>query len=311
MRKYAVAVVTYNRKGLLEECIDHILNQVYKVAAVIIVDNNSNDGTREYLKKLSQVMSDNEINFRVLLNDSNKGGAGGYEAAVKDAVRLQGIDYVTLIDDDAMLDAMYIKCIDEEIERNPEISAYSGSVYVDGAIDTSHRRRVKSRLLADFYDVPIKEYVERDTFEYELTSFCGVTISMSLIKKIGLPLGAYFIRYDDTEYSFRINKYSKIINVNSALLIHKVGVKNSGNKRPIDIKLYYDVRNRIDMCRRHCGKASVMLLYIRAYMQCAASFVMEHLSVQKEKKMMYMKKKQYYCMALHDAFCHVSGKGAV
>ena len=43
--KIVAVVVTYNRKELLLECIQAILNQTYKLEKVIVIDNNSNDGT--------------------------------------------------------------------------------------------------------------------------------------------------------------------------------------------------------------------------------------------------------------------------
>ena len=45
----AVVVVTYNRLSLLKECVEALAQQTVKVSEVIIMDNNSNDGTKEYL----------------------------------------------------------------------------------------------------------------------------------------------------------------------------------------------------------------------------------------------------------------------
>ena len=48
--KYGVVIVTYNRLELLKECLLCIDKQVKKFDSVLIVDNYSTDGTREYLK---------------------------------------------------------------------------------------------------------------------------------------------------------------------------------------------------------------------------------------------------------------------
>ena len=46
--KVAAIIVTYNRKKLLCECIDAILNQKSNTPMdIIVVDNNSTDGTRD------------------------------------------------------------------------------------------------------------------------------------------------------------------------------------------------------------------------------------------------------------------------
>ena len=44
MNKYAEVIVTYNRKKLLKENIEALLNQTFKDHDILIVDNNSNDG---------------------------------------------------------------------------------------------------------------------------------------------------------------------------------------------------------------------------------------------------------------------------
>lgn len=46
-RVHAV-VVTYNRKKLLEECVNAVLKQSYPVDKLIIIDNNSTDGTEAF-----------------------------------------------------------------------------------------------------------------------------------------------------------------------------------------------------------------------------------------------------------------------
>lgn len=48
--KIDVVVVTYNRKKLLIECINSILNQSYEINKLFIIDNASTDGTYEELK---------------------------------------------------------------------------------------------------------------------------------------------------------------------------------------------------------------------------------------------------------------------
>lgn len=48
--KYTVVIVTYNRLELLKECIEAINNQKKQFDSVVIVDNASTDGTKDYLQ---------------------------------------------------------------------------------------------------------------------------------------------------------------------------------------------------------------------------------------------------------------------
>ena len=57
MNKYVEVVVTYNRKKLLEENISALLNQTFESHDVLIVDNNSNDGTGDMVSTIQDKKS--------------------------------------------------------------------------------------------------------------------------------------------------------------------------------------------------------------------------------------------------------------
>ena len=59
---YAV-VVTYNRKDILTKCIDAILTQSHPVSKLVIIDNNSTDGTEEYLKEMEHMKMETDSNL--------------------------------------------------------------------------------------------------------------------------------------------------------------------------------------------------------------------------------------------------------
>lgn len=65
-------VVTYNRKQLLLECVDAILKQTYAVKNLLIIDNNSNDGTYEALEQ-NNFINNEVVKYKKL--DKNIGGA--------------------------------------------------------------------------------------------------------------------------------------------------------------------------------------------------------------------------------------------
>jgi len=51
MKKVAAVVVTYNRKNLLLENVQSLLGQTFSDVQIIIVDNNSSDGTQDVLQQ--------------------------------------------------------------------------------------------------------------------------------------------------------------------------------------------------------------------------------------------------------------------
>jgi len=96
--KIAAVVVTYNRKDLLKECLDALLNQTRPLDSIILIDNASTDGTPEFLKEKGYL--DNPKIDYVRLPE-NTGGAGGFHEGVKRGYE-KGYDWLWLMDDDAL-----------------------------------------------------------------------------------------------------------------------------------------------------------------------------------------------------------------
>ena len=89
-------VVTYNRRNLLKDCIEALLKQNYKKQEILIIDNASTDGTKEYIDNLI----DNKKVF-YFNTGANLGGAGGFNYGVREALK-RNYDYVWLMDDDTI-----------------------------------------------------------------------------------------------------------------------------------------------------------------------------------------------------------------
>lgn len=236
--KYGIVIVTYNRLNLLKECVEHCLLQTCPPAHIFIVDNCSTDGTYGYLSKLAE----EESIIHVIHLDENTGGAGGFYSGIV-AVANSNIDWVMLIDDDAILDYDCMEKMDPTNAINKS-EAYACVVMSHGKVDLEHRRNSKGK-------VPIEEYRKKE-FTCQYATFCGLMIKTSLIKKIGFPEKDYFIWFDDTEYCIRINKYSHIIVCTEALLNHKnITEPIMRGHRRASWKTYYGTRNHIHALKKH------------------------------------------------------------
>ena len=237
---FGVAVVTCNRLNLLKECVDAINSQEVPFSKIAIVNNNSNDGTKDFLDSIS------DERYCIVHSSENLGGAGGFHLALKQ-FEDQSTDWVLIIDDDAIIRPDFIKEMKKAIEAHKDqYKAYAGVVYEDGVPNTFHRKKVIS------YDVlgepvSLDEY-KKATFVFDVASFCGLLIHSNVIQAIGLPRKDYFIWHDDTEYSLRINKLSRILNVNTAGLDHK---RKPGASDVHDWKNFYGFRNELDLFKQY------------------------------------------------------------
>src|SRR5574344_1347094 len=100
--KLGVVITTYNRINLLKACREACINQTYKFEKIIIVNNASTDNTFEYLEDLNK----KNKNILIINSEKNLGGAGGFYLGLKNAIK-EDIDYILIIDDDAILNQDY------------------------------------------------------------------------------------------------------------------------------------------------------------------------------------------------------------
>ena len=88
----SVYIPTYNRLELLKRAVQSVLNQTYKNFEIIIVDDNSSDGTQDFLVGLTKVDS----RIRYFFKDKNSGACVSRNIAINLA---QG-ELITGLDDD-------------------------------------------------------------------------------------------------------------------------------------------------------------------------------------------------------------------
>jgi len=253
---YAAVIVTYNRLGLLKECLRNVENQTVPAKKIIVVNNASTDGTFQYLCK----NKGSNPQYNILTCTENIGGAGGFRKGLEASLKEEA-DCVLLIDDDAMIENSYMEKILAARTKNPMYHAFAGAVMTDGKIDTCHRRTIAEPGLR-LKNCPSELYTEKNPKGYfvcDIASFCGMVIDREIIEKAGLPLAEYFIWCDDTEYSLRINHYSKFYIVTGAYLNHKSKIEKRVYPRHYDWRDYYAVRNRLLYVKKHGTKIDIAI----------------------------------------------------
>ena len=260
--KFAVTIVTYNRLELLKECVQQVLSQTVPFFYICIVDNNSTDGTSKYLDQLvaeTQTASSdkNKPEFHILHLPENIGGAGGFAKGIENLGKTD-CDWILIIDDDAMIAADYIEQLQKAILKTNYL-AYSGTVTTAGSIDTTHRRFIKCPRLMLYGPVPEEAYAKA-SFEYDISTFCGLLVKADMVRRIGLPKTEYFIWFDDTEYCMRFHSRSRILNVNTAVLNHRTAPP--GDAPTVSWKNYYGFRNAIDIGKTYSRHPFLYMAYI-------------------------------------------------
>ncbi len=115
----SVIVCTYNRAGLLQGCLQSLVEQNLDkgMYEVIVIDNNSNDDTQGIAEEFAETHS----NIRLVKEDIQ--GLG--HARNRGCLEARG-RYVAYIDDDAKAYRNWAREIAAFIDRRPEIAAFGG-----------------------------------------------------------------------------------------------------------------------------------------------------------------------------------------
>ena len=222
-KKVAVVVVTYNRKVLLKECINELLNQDYDNFNILVIDNASTDGTKEYIKK---ELKDKRVCYEN--TGANIGGAGGFNFGMKKAYEL-GCDYMWLMDDDCIVKKDSLKKL---IEADKTLKGKYG--FLSSKVlwtDNSLCNVNKQKFTKDYKEN--KELYEKGLYKTYYASFVSFFVKKEVVEEVGLPIKEFFIWGDDIEYSNRISKKYDNYMVDDSIVIHKTN-SNVGSNIAID-----------------------------------------------------------------------------
>lgn len=114
---------TYNRVELLRRAVGSVLEQDYRNIELIVVDDNSTDGTHEYLAK----MANEDPRFKYFINEKNSGACVSRNKAIFAA---NGEFITGLDDDDYFLPHHVSSLIDKWYERSSNCVAIYSNCYI-------------------------------------------------------------------------------------------------------------------------------------------------------------------------------------
>jgi GT2 family glycosyltransferase len=201
----AVVIVTFNRADLLDRMLDGLAAQTRPADAVFVVDNASDDHTREVLARRAAA---GDLPLRVTHGTDNVGGAGGFHLGVRQAYEA-GFDRVWLMDDDVVpapdclevlmgVDEDCLIAVREDLTgRLVEKAAVGFDLRNPLAIHP--KRGTVDGVYADRASMP-------ELVEVQNVAFEGFMVRRQVIREIGLPDPSFFIFYDDAEYAVRARR---------------------------------------------------------------------------------------------------------
>ena len=250
--KIDVVVVTYNRLEKLKHALSCYEIQADKLQSIIVVNNNSTDGTKDFLK----VWESNLCNCqkKIINLKENIGGAGGFATGQEYALK-QNTDWIFVADDDAYVScdffAKFVNYLDCK-QCKEKLCAICSTVYnMDGSISYAHRAYVQSKWNYFHITHSTSEDYNKSQFYCDLYSYVGTFLNANAMRKYGICNKELFIYADDSEHSLRISQYGKIICVTSLKIYHDSGQETEKSVSLLSWRDYYATRNIIYLQKKY------------------------------------------------------------
>ena len=263
MHQTAAVVVTYNRKKLLAECLEALISQSMP-CDLLIVDNASTDGTREYLEELRTRCGETAKlsipAIHIFHMEENLGGAGGFSFGIEKGVFL-GYRYLWVMDDDCIPEKDALLALLRSAERHESGFGFLASrvLYEDG--ETCEINMPKQGVYHK------RSHPDQPEYPCDFACFTSVLFPAEAVRAVGLPIREFFIWSDDWEYTRRISRQLPCYGVMDSVAVHKPAsrkscdiVSETGGR----LKRYpYIYRNDVFLYRRE-GLPGVLYVLLRA-----------------------------------------------
>lgn len=223
-------IVNYNGKLLLKECLTSLRKQSYNRGEfeTIVVDNGSNDGSVEYIKREFPEVS-------VIENRRNL----GFAKACNSGIRYSSGEYIALLNNDTEVDRNWIEELANAVSLNEDVALGSSKIKLYGTNIIG-----SAGGCLNIFGHPIdRGFGEEDKGQYHHYAFvthasgCAMLVKRDVLKKVGLFDEDIFLYHEDVDLSWRaISLGFKIIYVPTAVVYHKLS-RTIGEDSPL--KVYY------------------------------------------------------------------------
>jgi GT2 family glycosyltransferase len=150
----SVTIVTYNSGRFIKRCLESALAQKYSNIEIIVIDNNSKDGTIDILEPF-------EDRCRIVYNDTNI----GFAAAQNQAMHLAGGDWVFTLNPDVLLLPNFIQALVDAGQIDPKVGTVCGKLLtISSTFDHLETPLVDS---TGIYFTPMLRHLDRGSQEID------------------------------------------------------------------------------------------------------------------------------------------------
>lgn len=208
MFKYSFVLANYNKGKYLKQCVNSILNQSYKNIEVILIDDFSNDESKDIIS-----LYYNLENIKIIFHEKNMGKSYTFNEGFRQATG----DYITLVGSDDYILENSLDKIDEVLSNSKEkIDMIYGDFYFYNEIENKYEPGYVPK------NVKIKDFLFGCNVPSNNTFY-----SKNLIKNVGAFDEEFSKRGQDYDYMIRAMSYGNVKYLDEKLSVYRIGKNNS------------------------------------------------------------------------------------
>lgn len=257
----SVIILNHDGRDYLKPCLSSVLNSTYDEFEVILADNDSVDGSIEYVRHhFSQA-----VKLKVVALNKN------YGFAVGNNMGYQKVDpkskYVIFLNNDTQVERDWMQEIIKKMENDPLIGAAQPKIRL-----MSDRNKIDAAgCTIDYYGRPFRlGNGETDQGQYDSISEiffalgAAIALRKEVIEKVGLFDSSFFAYYEETDLCWRIWLVGyKVVLVPKAIVYHWGGA-TAKRKASMDAsvalkyRVFYRRRNQLIMMLKNYSLSNII-----------------------------------------------------
>lgn len=280
--KVSIIILNYNSWNDTLKCLDSLLRINYKNVELSIADNGSHDDSvnkilewgilnkkniglfKEEEEKCKNISEGKASEINLFLNSKNYGFAKGNNLIIQKIIKEDSSKYILLLNNDTIVDPMFLDGLVNTIETNDRIAAISPTVFYSNYKNSNEYIVCCGSKLNTFFGFVTHNYNKKKNINIPKILYnnflegSALLIKSSVLKNEGLFDERFFLYVEDVDLSYRLFKKGYLLaSTSESKIWHKIM-----SSSPKSEKNYFLVRNTIWFMRKHNSKIRFRLFLI-------------------------------------------------